>query len=459
MPVISYRIVETTSPINFNPQDRMSSPNNINVTHTHSMQDEIVTELNDNTIDKRSTNQSIILDQPKKIKHFEREERIHQNLKKKYEDEFLEIRRSMNQINDKLTIMTNLHAELSTENQTLREKNLKLEESYHLLEMRVTHLEQNLETKKESTSMEIEEKAASLSELATKEYFNELEDRIQKLSITIKDESKKNMLNTNETMEKIDSLYKKTNKNLETLKQYSVKKEFPDFEKKISNLDNLVKKICEKIKSLDSIKSPKTNGWENIMNELKDVKQHCNDWDSKILHISDTINTKVLPNIEKANRKAEGASNRVESFFKFRSNNKYLKGEEQRGIGINVEALERELYRKEKPRINDSAIKFIPFNRGGEKIIDGFQEGKHYNILLEMGASKDDDNFFREVYVEHRGKRKEAKLYISKIRKNSTEESRRALNSMSIETDECRSNLESNLGLEGKPLDPNSRNL
>jgi len=208
---------------------------------------------------------------------------------------------------------------------------------------------------------------------------------------------------------KIESLYKKTNKNLEILKHQSIKREtdkLTEFEKKISNLDNLVKKICEKVKSIDHIKIPKTNDWEKIMNELKDVKQQCNDWDGKILGISDTINTKVLPNIEKANRKAEGASNRVESFFKFRSNNKYLKGEEQRGIGINVEALERELYRKEKPRINDSAIKFIPFNRGGEKIIDGFQEGKHYNILLEMGASKDDDNFFREVYVEHRGKRK-----------------------------------------------------
>ena len=51
------------------------------------------------------------------------------------------------------------------------------------------------------------------------------------------------------------------------------------------------------------------------MSELKDVRQHCNDWDGKILDISDIINTKVLPNIEKANRKAEGATNRLDAFW------------------------------------------------------------------------------------------------------------------------------------------------
>ena len=76
------------------------------------------------------------------------------------------------------------------------------------------------------------------------------------------------------------------------------------------------------------------------------------DWDGKILGISDTINTKVIPNIEKANRKAEGLSNRVESFFKYMSNNKYLEGEEQKGFGFNFDTLERELHRK-----------FIPYDR------------------------------------------------------------------------------------------------
>ena len=75
-----------------------------------------------------------------------------------------------------------------------------------------------------------------------------------------------------------------------------------------------------------------------------------------------------------------------------------------------------------------------------------FKEKNIITYSLKSGASKDDDNFFREVYIEHRGKRKEARLYISKIKKNSTEGSRGSLNSMSIEADEFRSNLKFNLG-------------
>ena len=126
---------ETFNPITSTPLDIRIPSNNANVTQTHTTQDELIVKQDD---------------QPKKIKQSEREERITQNLKKKYEDEFHAIRSSMNQINDKLALMTNLQTELSTQNQILRENNIKLEQTCHLLEVRIKEIEQRSEEKKKA---------------------------------------------------------------------------------------------------------------------------------------------------------------------------------------------------------------------------------------------------------------------------------------------------------------------
>ena len=72
--------------------------------------------------------------------------------------------------------------------------------------------------------------------------------------------------------------------------------------------------LHKKIKTIESIRNPPSDHWARIMEELKDVKQSRNASDSKILEITDTINTKLLPCIEQANRKIEGTTNRLDAF-------------------------------------------------------------------------------------------------------------------------------------------------
>ena len=67
----------------------------------------------------------------------------------------------------------------------------------------------------------------------------------------------------------------------------------------------------------------------------------------KLLEITNAINTKLLPCIKQANRKIEGTIDGLDVFWRNRSKNKYLKGKKREGgVGINVEALERELSKK-----------------------------------------------------------------------------------------------------------------
>jgi len=71
------------------------------------------------------------------------------------------------------------------------------------------------------------------------------------------------------------------------------------------------------------------------------------------------------------------------------------------------------------PKHFGSSMRFIPVNKDSITLADDFKEGKKYDMLLEIIPEVEDD-FFREVFVEYKGRRQKAKFYISKTRKNSS---------------------------------------
>ena len=87
------------------------------------------------------------------------------------------------------------------------------------------------------------------------------------------------------------------------------------------------------------------------------------------------------------------------------------------------------------------------------------QEGKtKYNVHIEIKPNEDPNEFFRQIFVEKKAEK--VKLYISKVRRNSTEDENskqnRSDSSMLTEVDEHKSIAGSEQGLREKPLSPKS---
>ena len=155
-----------------------------------------------------------------------------------------------------------------------------------------------------------------------------------------------------------------------------------------------------------------------------------------------------------------GTTNRMDNFFNNRDKNKFLKGEEQRGIGINIEPLEKILNAKRNKNLPNMETKYVPINEGSKRVAEELQEGKtKYNVHIEIKPNEDPNEFFRQIFVEKKG-RKRVKLYISKVRRNPTEEENskqdRSDSSLVIEVDEHKSIAGSEQGLREKPLSPKS---
>lgn len=368
---------------------------------------------------------------------------------KKLETENLNTLKTVDQVQVTLSNILTSQSELKEQNQFLKDKNTNLEKTCKQLEEKIEQLEQKITEVRESSRMEIEEYnqrlEQSFSEITTKDYFdiegkfNELsikfedqkkkqDENIKHVKIKLEDQVKKQNDNLEATSSKVKELYNKASKKLENIKEKPDTKDLlkmtdikSEFDKKIADINASLKKqidaIKDKISSIQPVQISPSVEWDKIMEELKNVKQNCNDWDGKLLDITDTINTKLLPCIEKTSREVEGNTNRLNAFWKNRSKNKYLKGEEQRGVGINVEALERELSRKRNTSQDNHGFNFIPLNKESNILAEAYKNGK--KCYLELKFQQEKEGFFREVYVDYKGYRKLARLYVSKSERNS----------------------------------------
>ena len=307
----------------------------------------------------------------------------------------------------------------------------KLENTINTIEESHKHLQSNFEIFRENSSMEIEElrkgdQSQSFLEITSKEGFNELEEKFRALSLQVQEDFKFNSKIINKNTQKIDELIRN---NGNTIKIQTTKKDDNilanlqnQLDKKMTELEIFVKtkvdQIQREINNVQSTKLPLIE-WNKIMEELKKVEHNCND---KSLYFSDTVDTKIIPCIQKIDKKIEGVTNRLDTLYKFRNQNRYLKDKEQRGICINTEPLDEiiKAKRESKGIYNEQNFIPIPVNEESKTLTEDFQEGKKYKIHLEFTPKEDPSKFFREVYVEYGRCRRKAKLYFSKIREDST---------------------------------------
>ena len=333
-------------------------------------------------------------------------------------------------ITDTLNYQNNLKNHINK----LEENNLSLEKSFVHITEQINTIKKQMEETKEKTNMEIEEikkTEQSFSESNTKEYFSDLEDKFNKLSLEIFDERNKNIDQINTSKIKIEDLFKKTHKTLEKMQKQSNDKEgkVSDFrteiEKKINELSNYtkdnVKQILEKVNNFHSTKLASQSEWDKIMEELKKVKECCNTSDGKLIKVTDTINEKLVPCIVETLQETKGNSDRIHALWNYRSIHKKGK-EEEKEIGvINTEPLDQILSAKKTTKNLHKIMKFIPINGQSKKLAEDLQEGHKYKIHLEIAANQEkEEGFFRNVYVQYGDYRKKAKLYIEKIRGDST---------------------------------------
>ena len=75
---------------------------------------------------------------------------------------------------------------------------------------------------------------------------------------------------------------------------------------------------------------------ESVQHENEDLK-------TKFIESVEAINTTIIPFIIGTHRATQTLNQRIDSFWKSRDKNKYLRGEEQRGFGINTEIVKQEL--------------------------------------------------------------------------------------------------------------------
>ena len=129
-----------------------------------------------------------------------------------------------------------------------------------------------------------------------------------------------------------------------------------DLERKLNELDKRTKKHMEDFQetiNLTRLDMPLASKMSQLSEELEKTKLDSSHRDGTLLGITDIINIKVINSIEKIDRMVNGTTNRMDNFFNNRDKNKFLKGEEQRGMGINTAPLEKILNAKrdKKPQI------------------------------------------------------------------------------------------------------------
>ena len=348
-----------------------------------------------------------------------------------------------------------------------------LEKKCKTLANQVKTLEQKIIETKHNSSMEIEELRkleSSFSELAVKDCFNELEGKFTQLSIQMQDDKIRQENIIKESQKKIEEYYNSTNRTIEnTMKTSTLKPDskahntLMDLERKLNELDKRTKKHMEDFQeTINSTRldMPLASKISQFSEELEKIKLDSSHRDGTLLGITDIINTKVINAIEKIDRMVNGTTNRMDNFFNNRDKNKFLKGEEQRGIGINIEPLEKILNAKRNKNLPNMETKYVPINEGSKRVAEELQEGKtKYDVHIEIKPDEDPSEFFRQIFVEKKG-RKKVKLYISKVRRNSTEDENskqnRSDSSMLIEVDEHKSIAGSEQGLREQPLSPKS---
>lgn len=245
---------------------------------------------------------------------------------------------------------------------------------------------------------------------------------------------KKNTKETSQTLS--DKIKEDINKLRNELKQEQ-KSYQTQFKKESEEFKSWWKSIKEKEMKIESTKSKETleKGTQNLdihsvqtkksekekdENEVKKLKETAFDLECKLGAMADDINTQIVPFIVNTNRTAEYLTRRVEGIWKYRSNNKYLKGEEKRGFGINTELLKKELERKH-PEYKDQTLKITPAN-------DQSGEGKielHFLNKAKEIKSNEIEKPFREAYFcEIPGKTGYVKIYIPKNQQNTPSEVR-----------------------------------
>ena len=132
------------------------------------------------------------------------------------------------------------------------------------------------------------------------------------------------------------------------------------FDQRIKKLEMQIEEISIKVKNIPQTDFKETNTL------IEKAQQDIYDMEANLLEVADKINTSMLPFMVDLSKTTKTLSHRIDSFWKSRSNNKYLKGEENRGFGINTEMLKQELENKYQDYKNRN-LKLIHVNPQNEE--------------------------------------------------------------------------------------------
>ena len=215
------------------------------------------------------------------------------------------------------------------------------------------------------------------------------------------------------------------------LYQAQLKKESEEFknwwkstkEKEMEIENTKCKEAIEKeIRNLEARQAQtKKNEKEQGEDEVKQLKETAFDLECKVGAMSDDINTQIVPFMVNTYRTAEYLTRRIEGIWKYRGTNKYLKGEEKRGFGINTEVLKRELERKH-PEYKDQTLKMTPAN---DPSYEGNIELHFLNKAKGMKFNEIEKPFREAYFCEIPGKTGYVKIYIPKDQRNTPSEDKR----------------------------------
>ena len=200
------------------------------------------------------------------------------------------------------------------------------------------------------------------------------------------------------------------------------------FEKKIEDLSLLLDNLIQgERKSNDYVhnieermrKIEKTTWREHLLTlkaEIDELKKSVDATDAKTLDTIDAINTKIIPVIQKTNRISTALTNRLDSFWRYRSNNRFLKGEYQRGMNINVEALEQILYQNKGSNNTDYRFIQVDENEDLKSVNDMIREFENLRIQRNPTdkLKQEQSECFRNVYFKFNGRGRDVTLYIEK---------------------------------------------
>ena len=345
------------------------------------------------------------------------------------------------EISSKQNELTSKHDELSSKldiiNSINEDKEMRLRELQTRLEqLECKHSEME---RKGSEEMEIEEPKGgkSTSNVDCKDAkFNEsidkLEKELQKLSIQMNENSRAKKDLSKEIQEHVKTIKHDwakqkdeqkvlVDKDLKSWKEQNrgILEKIKDFEEHLKKSDaGISKKLKDFEENFKKMKSNnRTLEEESLKEEIKTLKQtNCN-IEGKVLNVIDDINVKVIPFITKVNRTTIALTNRMDAFWKYRRNNRHLAGEEERGFGINIEALEKEINNKKEENI---CYRYIPVDESEASIrqVRNLNQAEELKVQFGMKSNKD---FFRDAYIRLSRGGKSATLYIPKVKKNESE--------------------------------------